>query len=171
MFSQNIYLLGFMGAGKSTVGKLLADKLGLKFFDLDEYIVEQQGCSINHIFDECGEAVFRRYESIALAKLSLCSGCVFSTGGGIIGSDINWQIMQDSGVTIFLRCNWLTLVERLSGSTERPLVIQNDLDALKELYQNRLLKYQKADYILDTDRLKVDEVVDKIEGILAKEVS
>ena len=163
---KNIYLIGFMGAGKSTVGTLLSSELSMPFIDLDEKIVERYQCSINQIFRQQGEATFRDYETKMLEELSLKKRQVVSTGGGVIGSDCNWTIMNQSGVVIYLFCSWLTTLERLKGSEERPLFDDNDLTTLKELYVSRLDRYRKADFVIDVDDLTPQQVVAKIKLIL-----
>ena len=165
---NNIYLIGFMGAGKTTVGKLLACSFDMGFVDLDEEIIKRHRRSINEIFSEEGEDVFRRYESEILQELSVKEGLVFSTGGGIIGSDENWQIMNTRGVVVFLACSWQTLLERLRHSSDRPLVNQNDVTTLKALYERRLERYRKADVQIDVDDLSPEEVVWEIKQMLAQ---
>lgn len=166
--NKNIYLVGFMGAGKSTVGRLLASALDVDFVDLDEEIVEKSQSSINEIFTEKGEAVFRLYETNLLQDFSVKEGLVFSTGGGIIGSERNWQIMNSSGVVVFLACSWPTVLARLEGSSERPLVNQNDLESLKALYESRQELYRRADVQIDVDELTPEEVVLEIKQKLAQ---
>ncbi|EAT16756.1 shikimate kinase [Desulfuromonas acetoxidans] len=168
MTYKKIYFVGFMGSGKSTVGKLLADALGMGFIDLDDEVVKRQQRSINAIFREEGEDVFRRYESELLKEFSVKEGLVFSTGGGIIGSERNWQIMNSCGVVVFLACSWPTVLARLEGSSERPLVNQNDLESLKALYESRQELYRRADVQIDVDELTPEEVVLEIKQKLAQ---
>ncbi|WP_321532000.1 shikimate kinase [uncultured Desulfuromonas sp.] len=165
---KNIYLVGFMGAGKSTVGRLLASALNVDFVDLDEMIVERFQSTINEIFTEKGEAVFRLFETDLLQEFSVKEGLVFSTGGGIIGAERNWQIMNSCGVVVFLACSWPTLLARLESSSERPLVNKNDLTSLKALYESRLELYQRADVQIDVDELSPEEVVSEIKQKLAQ---
>jgi len=159
---MNVYLIGFMGAGKSTVGKLLAEALEMDFVDIDDEIIKRHHRSINQIFNEEGENNFRLYESELLQELSVKEKLVFSTGGGIIGADRNWQIMNSCGVVVFLSCSWRTLLGRLQKSSERPLVNQNDLATLKALYERRQERYRKADMVIDVDGLSPEQVVSKI---------
>nr|WP_320050608.1 shikimate kinase [uncultured Desulfuromonas sp.] len=163
---ENIYLIGFMGAGKSTVGTLLSSELSMPFIDLDEKIVERYQCSINQIFHQQGESTFRDYETKMLQELSLLKGHVVSTGGGVIGSDRNWAIMNEFGVVIYLSCSWLMTLERLKGSNGRPLFNDNDLATLKELYDSRLDRYRKADFVIDVDELTPQQVVARIKLML-----
>ena len=168
MTRKNIYLIGFMGAGKTTVGKLLANALEMDFVDLDDEVVKRQHCSIREIFSEQGEEAFRLHESDMLGEFSLKEGLVFSTGGGIIGADRNWQIMNSRGVVVFLACPWQTLLKRLQISSERPLVNHNDIATLKALYESRLERYQRADVQIDVDDLTPEEVVMKIKQMIVQ---
>jgi shikimate kinase len=155
-----IVLIGFMGAGKSTVGRALAKLSGLALVDLDALIVQQQGSTIPVIFADQGEAAFRHYETEALRSLSDVSPIVLATGGGIVGHQENWQLMRRLGSVIYLRANWETLRARLAGSTDRPLATAERSEAdIKSLWQQRVPLYEQADLIVDTDGRNVDEVV------------
>jgi shikimate kinase len=165
----NIFLLGFMGAGKTTIGKLLAAALGMHFVDLDDRIVSHHGCSINDIFSQHGEDVFRSFETQALDQVAQASNQVVSTGGGIVGRNENWPLMQRGGVTLFLECQWETIVQRLKESTDRPLVNQNSLQGLNALYQSRLPLYGQADYVVQVDGLTPPEIVEAIKQLVLKD--
>ena len=156
-------LIGFMGAGKSTVGRVLANVSGLPLVDLDALIVQQQGRPISAIFSDQGEATFRHYETEALRTLNRSKPIVLATGGGIVGCQENWSLMRRLGLTIYLRANWETLRARLVGSTGRPLATADRSEAdIKSLLQQRLPLYEQADLIIDTDRREVDDVVHEI---------
>ncbi len=160
---KSIILVGFMGAGKSTVGRDLANLSGLPLVDLDALIVQQQGDTIPNIFADQGEAVFRRYETEALRSLSDTFPVILATGGGIVGHQENWQLMRRLGPVIYLRANWDTLRSRLAGSTDRPLATAGRDEAdIKSLWRQRLPLYEQADLIVDTDGRKVDEVVHEV---------
>jgi shikimate kinase len=160
---KSIVLTGFMGAGKSTVGRSLAKLSGLPLVDLDALIVQQQGDTIPSIFADQGEAAFRRYETEALRSLSDACPIILATGGGIVGHQENWQLMRRLGSVIYLRANWQTLRARLAGSTDRPLATAERSEAdVKNLWQQRIPLYEQADLIVDTDCRKVDEVVREI---------
>jgi len=159
---KKIILIGFMGAGKTTVGSLLAQRLCCNFIDLDEEIVKFECCSINDIFQRKGESAFRICESDALKRVSTDSCFVLSTGGGIIGSSHNWTLMREKGTIIYLHCDWDVLQLRLKSSTARPLVNQGDADRLHQLYLSRLPLYQQADFIVDANGLSPDQIVTQI---------
>lgn len=158
-----IVLVGFMGAGKSTVGRALANLSGLPLVDLDALIVQRQGRTIPAIFAEQGEATFRRYETEALRSLNDASPIILAMGGGIVGRQENWQLMRRLGAVIYLRANWDTLRARLAGSTGRPLATADRTEAdVKSLWQQRVPLYEQADLIVDTDGREVDEVAREI---------
>lgn len=162
-FKQTIVLVGFMGAGKSTVGRVLADASGLQLVDLDTLIVEQQGHTIPGIFSNQGEAAFRRYETEALRTLNGANPIVLATGGGIVGCQENWQLMRRLGLTIYLRASWETLRARLVGSTGRPLASAGRSESdIKNLLHQRVPLYEQAGLIIDTDGREVDDVVHEI---------
>ncbi len=159
-FKQSIILVGFMGAGKSTIGRALRHLTGWPLIDLDELIVQQQGVSIPEIFAEQGEAAFRRYETEALRSLSPLSPIILATGGGIVSCPENWQLMRSLGRIIYLRAEWETLRDRLAGSSGRPLATADRGEAdIQRLWLQRLPLYQQADCIVDTDGQGVEEVV------------
>jgi shikimate kinase len=158
-----IVLVGFMGAGKSTVGRALANLSGLPLVDLDALIVKQQGDTISAIFADQGEAAFRCYETEALRSLGDACPIILATGGGIVGLRENWQLMRRLGPVIYLRANWQTLRARLAGSTDRPLATAERAEAdVKSLWQQRVPLYEQADVIVDTDGRTVEEVVREI---------
>lgn len=167
---QTIVLIGFMGAGKSTLGRKLARMTGMPLVDLDSLIVEQQGRAIPDIFAAEGESAFRRYETGALSSLQADAPIVLATGGGIVGRQENWQLMRRLGTVIYLRAQWETLRARLSGSTGRPLATADRSEAdIKSLWQQRVPLYEQADLIVDTDDRGVDEVAHEVlSGVLER---
>jgi shikimate kinase len=142
-----------MGAGKTTIGKLLADELGLEFVDVDREIESRSGVDIPWIFDREGEAGFRIRETAALKELSQLDGVLISTGGGAVISAENRQIMMSTGTVIYLHTSVDEQVRRTSRDRKRPL-LQNDdpRRVLSELMAIREPLYREiADVILDTD--------------------
>ncbi len=141
----NIYLIGMMGAGKTTVGKLLAQRLGYRFLDTDSLIEIITGKTINQIFGEEGESKFRDLENRVLQEVAAYVRTVVATGGGIILRRDNWSYLRD-GMIIWLDVPIPLLVNRLRGDSSRPLLQQEDLEArLTQLYQQRVSLYQEAD--------------------------
>jgi shikimate kinase len=169
--SKSIFLTGFMGAGKTTVGQQLADMLKLPFVDLDARIVQNEQRSIANIFDEDGEDYFRDCETALLEKLKLEPTAVYATGGGIVVREVNRQFMANMGCVVYLQASWTTLQERLQHSVDRPLVDHEKGWAdLKILWDYRQESYSKADIIIQTDGLASSEIARNIAGeLLVKE--
>ncbi len=161
--NKNIYLLGFMGAGKTTVGKLLSKKINYSFVDLDSEIESNQNCKITVIFEKHGEKHFRKIETEVLIKYSKYINQVFSTGGGIVIKDENWEIMKNNGVTVYLKASIETLFNRLKHKTTRPLLnVDSPFERAKELFLSRKSFYEKADLIIDRERLGPEDVAEAI---------
>lgn len=158
-----VYLTGFMGSGKSTIGRLLSKKLGVQIVDTDELIMQNVGKNITTIFAEEGEEVFRNYESNVLKELPL-KDIIVSTGGGIVLREENRQYMKNSGLVIHLDCDFQTIVERLQHSKiskdTRPL-FQNDIQNLERRYLMRKKLYYDADCIINTNT-SIEHVVESI---------
>lgn len=167
---SSIFLTGFMGAGKSTTGKCLAELLGYEFVDLDQKIVAREGRSIADIFSSEGEKYFRDCESRLLASLSKEATSVYATGGGIVEREANRAMMRQKGLIVYLNASWDTLRERLHRSKDRPLVNQDKgWDTVSQLWSNRQSFYQDADIIVETDGRKPFEVASDIVNILKTE--
>lgn len=156
---DNLILVGFMGVGKSTVGRELERLGGLCLIDLDSVIVQFAGHSIPEIFATEGEERFRDYEAAALRSLVGVRRMVIATGGGIIGREENWKVMHQLGPIVYLRAAWVTLRKRLVGSQGRPLADAGlELRQVEELWRRRLPLYEQADISVDTDDLNATEV-------------
>jgi shikimate kinase len=157
---SNIFLTGFMGAGKSTVGRRLAQRLGYCFADLDQLIVAREGRPISEIFASRGEEYFRDCETGVLTEQAGTEHTVFATGGGIIGRNGNRALMKQLGKVVYLRATWPTLKKRLARSSGRPLADpKQDWEKIRQLWQGRLPWYEEADLVIDTDQLTVPEAV------------
>lgn len=162
----NIYLIGFSGTGKSTVGAMTADLLGWIFLDTDEMIVSQAGRSIAEIFQEDGESAFRRLERSALESISRGQRQVVSTGGGIVIDERNRRIMEATGLIVCLEARADTIYHRLSNPAEidgpqavRPLLLHSDpLRRITSLKTDRQALYAQAHWTIHTDRLSAAEV-------------
>lgn len=158
--SENIFLTGFMGAGKSTVGRKLARRLGYRFADLDQLIVAREGRSIPEIFAAQGEVYFRDCETAVLAEQGAAKDTVFATGGGIVARAENRFLMKQAGLVVYLRAGWQTLERRLSRGSGRPLADPTKgWESIRRLWESRLPWYEEADVIIDTDHERVDAVV------------
>lgn len=159
----NIFLTGFMGAGKSTAGKSLAALLGSPFVDLDEQIVCYEKRSIADIFAAEGETYFRDCETKVLQDLCPQSVTIYATGGGIVVRDENRQVMKSKGRIIYLKTSWPTIKARLQQSVDRPLVDPaKGWDEVRNLWLKRQTYYEDADFVVDTDGLTPLQVAQKI---------
>ncbi len=149
---KNIYLMGFMGCGKSLIGELLAQKLDWHFVDTDALIVEDAGMSINDIFAEKGESEFRRLEKECVKRVSLGKKQVISLGGGAVIDPENWQAISQSGITIAISFPSEIIAERLADVDDRPLINDSDdeerLQRINKLMVQREKHYKKADLVL-----------------------
>ncbi|HMD99877.1 MAG TPA: shikimate kinase [Terriglobia bacterium] len=156
-----IYLLGFMGSGKSTVGALLARALGWPFIDLDAVIEAAQGETIRGIFEQAGEPAFRRIEHAALTEVSRTEPAVIALGGGTFVQEPNLQLIRAAGgATIWLDCTLDELRVRCQGIENRPL-FRDDL-SFRNLLEQRLPFYRLADYRVSTEGRAPQEVVQEI---------
>ncbi|NLC43973.1 MAG: shikimate kinase [Clostridiales bacterium] len=159
----NIFIIGFMGTGKTTLGRLLADRTGMKFIDLDSKIEEQTGKKIESIFADEGETWFRMKETEVLSGCITQSNQVFSTGGGIVLNPYNVELMKENGIVIGLKANTDTLWERLKDSTNRPLLNnENPREALQRLYQQRMGLYDDAHISIQVDEYSPAELIQEI---------
>jgi shikimate kinase len=148
----NLYLIGMMGAGKSTVGQALAQELDYRFLDTDTLIEQLTGQTISQIFAESGEAEFRQIETQVLAEVSAYTRLVAATGGGIVLRQANWSYLHH-GLTVWLDVPVEILLARLQGDSSRPLLQEPDPAAkLQTLLAQRLALYQQADVHIRCDR-------------------
>jgi shikimate kinase len=164
-YSQvNVFLVGMMGAGKTTIGRALARKLDRKFFDTDQEIVRRTGVPIPVIFDIEGEHGFRARESAILAELSQCDSAVIATGGGIVLSSANREILQAAGTVIYLRASVEDLWRRTSRDRNRPLLQTVDpQQTLRNLHTQRDPLYNEvADITVNTSNQSVLRLVNDL---------
>ena|SRR3989338_4063428 len=160
---SNIVLVGFMGTGKSVVGKLLAEKLCREFLELDEIIEKREGVSIKDIFEKKGERYFRRLEKSVVKDASDKKDAIISAGGGAIVDEENFKNLKKSGVIICLEASPGIILRRTRGLATRPLLnVSNPKAKIEELLKKREPYYKKADFRINTDNLTVKQVVEKI---------
>ena len=157
MKPDNLYLVGMMGAGKTTVGRSLARRLKLRFFDSDQEIEARCGVKIPVIWEIEGEAGFRAREAQAIAELSVLDGIVLATGGGAVLARENRALLSARGTVVYLRATPEHLYERVRQDRNRPLLAGGDpLGRLRELYRERDPLYREvADIVVDTGRQSV----------------
>lgn len=161
-------LIGFMGAGKTTIGQQLAQATDQKFLDLDDEFVKETGKSISDFMEEHGEEGFRKMETNILQD-RLQSPGVISTGGGIIESETNRKVIEDSDATvIFLQADFATVLQRLASDTDRPLLRQLSMKDLMDRWEFRQPLYDEAaDSVIMTNGKAPDTIVRELTSMLA----
>lgn len=159
---MNIILAGMPASGKTTVSRVLSEKLRLKLVDTDEEIVKKFG-AINDIFASFGEEVFRNMETEVVKTVSAQSGLVISSGGGCLLREENVKLFKSGGKIIYLRTQLSTLLSRVEGDTTRPLLSGDKREKMKELLLKRSPIYEAAaDITVDTDGLTPEQIADNI---------
>jgi shikimate kinase len=160
---MNILLTGFMGAGKTTIGRKLAKLLEYSFIDTDTEIEEDQGCSVNEIFKYGGEECFRDMETRLLEKLMNMQNSVIATGGGIVLREQNQVILQKIGKRVYLKVPQAELLQRLKNDRKRPLLKEkNPESVLNKMFEERSLLYEKAECIMDTGHQSPQNIASEI---------
>lgn len=164
MGERSVFLVGMMGAGKTTLGKSLAQRLELEFVDTDKVLVERTGVPIATIFEIEGEGGFRRRESVVIAELARGNACVVATGGGAILAAENRSTMRDNGIVIYLRARLESLWERTRHDSSRPLLATADPRAtLAQLLEHRDPLYREAAHlIVDTGSQSASSLVGRV---------
>ncbi len=161
--SPNLLLVGFMGAGKTTVGRRLARCLHWDVVDCDDLIEARAGKTISEIFADDGEDAFRDLEEEVAATLADYRHTVITTGGGIVERRANLPRLHAAGRVVYLRARPEALYARVKGSSHRPLLqVADPLARMRDLLARRAPRYEEADQIVDTDGLTVEEVVEAI---------
>ncbi|MEZ0232776.1 MAG: shikimate kinase [Methylophilaceae bacterium] len=166
----NIFLVGLMGAGKTTVGRILAKHLNKDFYDTDHEIERRTGVNIPHIFEVEGEVGFRRREVLAIGELANMQNVVLATGGGAVLMQENRTVLKTQGVVIYLRANVHELWLRTRNDKNRPLLQHgNAREKLEQLFGERDPLYREvASHIVDTGGYPVSHIVQQIENLLVK---
>ncbi len=165
--TPGLYLVGFMASGKTTVGAMLAGRLGWEFVDIDTEIERMEGCSIASMFLNEGESVFRQREATALQHYirQIQSGRprVIALGGGAFIQEQNFRLLKDNGITVWLDCPLDVVNRRLGDDTTRPLAA--DRCKLAKLYEDRRPLYSRADFRVPVENDATDEVVARIAAL------
>jgi shikimate kinase len=164
MAKGNLFLVGMMGAGKTTLGRALARRLGREFADTDKVLVERTGVPVTTIFEIEGEEGFRRRESAVLAELAAQEGLVIATGGGAVLSQANRELMRSHGTVIYLRARLESLWDRTRQDTTRPLLQTPDpRGTLAQILTAREPFYNEAAHVIvDTGAQSATSLASKI---------
>ena len=173
MHRESIFLVGPMGAGKSTVGKLLAEKLHYEFLDSDHEIETRTGANIPMIFDIEGESGFRAREASIIDELTQKDEMVLATGGGVVETESNRQHLRSRGFVVYLKSPVEALIQRTKHDRNRPLLqTDNPAQVLRDLMERREPWYEEmADLVVETQQVPVHRVVRKItDSLLAEQI-
>ncbi len=161
--NKTIVLVGIMGAGKSTVGKILADRLGMRFVDADQEIERAAGCTITDFFEKYGEVEFRKGEERVISRILAGEPCILATGGGAFMSEATRLLIKKMARSVWLRVSFEVLAKRLEKRSDRPLLQTADpQQTLKALIKKRYPIYNGADFIVDAENDGVDITVSKV---------
>ena len=163
MKKANIVLIGFMGTGKTAVGKTVASALDMKYLDTDLMIEADAQKTIPEIFETLGEPAFREFETEAIRRITRLRGYVIATGGGAPMNEENLANMKRAGVLICLTASPEVILERTSRASNRPLLkTPNPMTKIQSLLSLREPQYNKADYTINTTTLSIQEVAEKV---------
>ncbi|MCK5305859.1 MAG: shikimate kinase [Candidatus Omnitrophica bacterium] len=169
---MNIYLVGFMGTGKTAAAKKVARKFSMAFVEMDEVIEKKENKTINEIFKEKGEAYFRKVEKGVVLEVSGGNNQVVSCGGGVVLDEENISRLKSSGIVICLNASPEVIYERVRRQTHRPLLrVENPEGRIRELLALRRPFYQKADFSINTSSLSIEEAAEKIVSLTKNKVS
>ena len=168
--TKNIFLIGLMGSGKTTIGRILSKTLNKKFYDSDHVVEEKTGVKVPLIFEYEGEIGFRKREESVLKDLVCHKDIILATGGGVILSKNNCKLLADNGHVVYLKSNCEDLVARMAGDQSRPLLQEGDLKkTLESLFEFRDPMYASiSDYIIETAGKRAKEVSNEIESFIKK---
>ena len=169
MPGRNVILVGFMGAGKSVCGRMLARRLGRCFVETDDMIVASEGCSIPEIFRRHGETRFRQLEAEAVEALALKSDDVVATGGGLPCRDGMMEALRAIGLVIWLRGDLQDLLARARRQGARPMLDGRSEDDIVALFRGREPSYRQAHLTVDTSGRTVDQVVAELVAVVRAE--
>ena len=170
MRERHLAVIGMMGAGKTTVGRIVAQQLGVPFVDTDARVVAVQGCSIADIFESGGEAAFRDFEAQQIADcLAAPSPSVISLGGGAVLAERNRELLRAGSVVVWLRATVRTLVARVGSGSNRPLIAEDPVGRITRIDAERRSLYEAtAHVIIDVDDLRSTQVADGVRAAYSR---
>ena len=164
---KTIILTGMMGAGKTTVAKILAKKLNIKSIDIDSLIEQNEGEKISEIFSEKGEEYFRKIEKNTIDNIFTRENLVISLGGGALENNETREFLLTNSTVIYLQTSPEIIFERIKSNTERPLLCGNmSVEKISEILEKREKNYQTATYKITTDNKTPDQIAEEIIGVL-----
>ena len=174
--TQPLFLIGFAGSGKTTLGAMIAKRLRVLFFDTDELIERHTGKTVSEVFAEEGERYFRALETVIIADLvsQYRDGVVIALGGGSLLKSENRKLVASAGPVVYLSCSQQELYRRLKNVTDRPLLVSGSdsarslKDKVKTLLNRRVAGYRTADYTVSTTNRTTAEVIARILGVIRK---
>jgi len=164
---KHVVLTGFMAVGKTAVGRRLAKRLGYDFIDTDQLIEQRAGMTIAEMFEKLGEAGFRARERQVISELTLSKPTVIATGGGTFVDEQNRRRLKHLGVVVCLITSLETILDRVGRNDARPLAQGDARRRLSELYEVRKPAYGKADVLVETEGLTVDQAVSRVSTMIA----
>jgi shikimate kinase len=176
--TNKIYLTGFMGSGKSTVGPILANTLGWDFLDLDIVIEKKEGKKISRIFEDSGEEYFRNLEKETLKDVVVRKNVILALGGGTITNQDNINLLKETGKIVYLKMSAELAYKRLRFKRDRPVLTRDGtvnlsrkdfIEKIKEMLSARNKYYEQADITIDTDNLPIGVTIDKILKVIKAE--
>lgn len=171
MEGKNIILVGFMGCGKTTIGKKLAKMFGYEFIDMDIEIEEKNGMKISDIFKEYGEGEFRKMETALCGELSQKSGCVIATGGGVIKNEENMRLLKTNGSVLYIKASPEHIYKNIKNDKTRPLLdCEDKLERIKTLMEERRPMYEgRRDIAVEITGMNSHDAAGLIRETLEKE--
>jgi len=163
--NKSLILIGMMASGKSAIGRLLGQKLNLRFFDIDFLIEKKTNMKIAEIFEKKGEDEFRNLEKKITLKFLNKTKCIISLGGGAFINEIIKKKVKKKGISVWLKWNSETLINRIRKNKKRPIALNLDDKELKDLINSRSKIYSKANYKINCENMNMNEIVKKITQI------
>ena len=162
---RSVFLCGFMGCGKSTIGKILAERLKCEFYDMDESIVQKEKMQIPEIFAEKGEKYFLETETAVIKELSSANG-VIACGGGAMLKKENVEIASENGIVVYIESEFEVCYSRISGDKNRPIVMNNTKEELNFIYDSRIPLYKENSSVTVSGKGTPKEIAEAIAEII-----
>lgn len=170
---MNIILIGYRGTGKSVVGKIISEKLGMPYIGMDSNIVKTAGMSIPQIVETSGWTKFRDLETKETLKIQHMDNTVVDTGGGVIEREENREVLKKSGLVFWMTASIDTIVDRIQDDTQRPALVDGKTftEEIAEVLESRISKYKAAsEFEINTDTLSPEQIADQIIGIVKTQI-